>query len=102
MVGNAAGGAGDFEEDGLRFRYEVIELRKIDAAGLIRTGNHGDLALAVLAGGGDQRVPEILERTAALKGPARDRLLLQVLILSGPRGISGESRKGPGLARRER
>jgi hypothetical protein len=90
MVGQAGGGAGDFEEDDLRFRYEVIELRKIDAEELIQTGNHGDLALAVLAGGGEQRVREILERAASVRGPARDRLLLQVLILSGLRGISGK------------
>jgi hypothetical protein len=90
MVGHAAGGAGDFEVDDLRFHYEIIELQKVDAEELIQTGNHGDLALAVLAGGGDKRVREILERAAALKGPARDRLLLQVLILSGLRGISGK------------
>jgi hypothetical protein len=90
MVGEAAGGASDFEEDGLRFQYEIIELRKIDAKELIQTGNYGDLALAVLASGGDKRVREILERAAAVKGPARDRLLVQVLILSGLRGISGK------------
>ena len=68
----------------------MADIRGIDAERLIRTGNPGDLALAILAGGGKVRLPEILRRAAARRGPERDELLARILILSGLRGIVGK------------
>ena len=45
--------------------------------------------MAILAGGGKARMPEILRKAAALRGPGRDELLARILILSGLRGIVG-------------
>ena len=78
------------EEDELRFGYGVMDIREIEADALLTTGNHGDLALAVLAGGGGVRLREILRQAASVKGSRRDRLAAQILILSGLRGIAGK------------
>ena len=77
------------EEDGVRYGYDLIDIRDIDADVLMR-GNAGDLALAVLAGGGPKRLPEILAKAAGLKGAARERALAQILVLSGLRGMVGK------------
>jgi hypothetical protein len=81
---------GELVEDGVRFEYETLGLRDLDAKTLIESGNPGDLPLAVLAGGGDRRLREILSLAAKAKGSSRDRLFLQILILSRLRGISGK------------
>lgn len=52
-VGRNSGPASKIVEDQLRFHYETIDFRDLDAQALLDTGNHGDLAWAVLAGGGD-------------------------------------------------
>jgi predicted transposase YdaD len=83
-------GHGELVEDGVRFEYETLGLADLDAKALIETGNPGDLSLAVLAGGGDRRVREIVSLAARAKGSTRDRLLVQILILSRLRGISGK------------
>ena len=77
------------DEENFRFQCPVVYIRRIDAEDLIRSGNPGDLALAILAGGGQERLPEILRKAAALRGPERDELLARILILSGLRGIVG-------------
>jgi hypothetical protein len=63
------------EEDRLRFEYNVIDLRQIEAESPLRTRNHGDLLLAVLAGGGGERLTQILRRVTEVKGVARERLV---------------------------
>ena len=78
------------DEDELRFGYDVVDIREIEAEALITTGNHGDLAWAVLAGGGGARLADILRKAAAVKGSRRDRLLAKILILSGLRGVAGK------------
>ena len=67
----------------------VGQIREIEAEALIKTGNHGDLALAVLAGGGGARLGDILRKAAAVKDTRRDWLLAKILILSGLRGVAG-------------
>ena len=57
---------------------------------MIETGNLADLALAVLAGGGNAKLPGILKKAARLKGPARDRVLAQILLLAGLRKAEGK------------
>ena len=44
----------------------------------------------MLAGGGDKQIREILKKAAGLKGPARARLLMQILVLAGLRGMVGQ------------
>jgi hypothetical protein len=81
--------ANRLDEDDLRFSYGVMDIRQIDAE-VLMSGNHGDLALAVLAGGGELLLREILQQAAIRKGPRRDRLLAKILVLSGLRGIAGK------------
>ena len=78
------------EEDDLRFSYDAMDIREIGAGALMKSGNHGDLALALLAGGGDARLREILRHAAAVRGIRRNRLLAKILVLSGLRGIAGK------------
>jgi hypothetical protein len=78
------------EEDGNRFVYGVSDIREFDAEELMTTGNQADLALAVLAGGGKSRLSGILKKAARLKGPARNRVLAQILLLAGLRGVAGK------------
>jgi hypothetical protein len=78
------------EEDRVRIDYDVVDFREIPVEPLLRSGNAGDLALAVLAGGGDVRLPEILGRAARIPGTRREALLAKILILSGLRGITGK------------
>ena len=78
-----------FEADGNRLAYELIDIREFDAEALMATGNPADLALALLARGGKERLEEIVRRAAKLKGAARNRVLAQLLILAGLRGVVG-------------
>src|SRR5215831_15063467 len=50
------------EEENLRFRYEVLDIREIRVQELLNSDNHGNWALAVLAGDGKERWREILRR----------------------------------------
>ena len=81
--------ASTIEEDNVRYSFDLIDIRDINAAELLK-GNAGDLALAVLAGGGNKLLPEILRKAARLKGAARERALAQILVLSGLRGLVGK------------
>ena len=73
-------------EDGNLVVWNVVDIRSFDAGALIASGNPGDLALAVLAGGGDTRIRAILQKIGRLKGMARQRLQTQILVLAGLRG----------------
>jgi len=66
----------------------VLDLRDFEAEELIKTCHKGDVALAVLANGGDARLREIVQRAAAMKGAQRERPLAKILILSGLRGAA--------------
>jgi hypothetical protein len=68
-----------------RAAYTLIDIREIDARELIASGRPGDLALAMLAGGGAERVLEILKRASKLSGAERQRVLSQLVLLSGSR-----------------
>ena len=72
--------------------YTLMEIREIDARELIGSGRPGDLALAMLANGGPERVLEILRRASELKGAERQRVLSQLILLSGLRRLSGRLR----------
>jgi hypothetical protein len=55
--------------------------------GLLASSNPADCALAILAGGGDQRIGEIVGRLVRLQGAERERALAQLVVLSGLRGL---------------
>ena len=87
-VGGAQLGMPDrVEADGNLLLFRLLDIRKFDVGVLSATSRRADLALAILAGGADQRLPEIIKRAARLKGPARSRILAQILILAGLRDL---------------
>ena len=55
----------------------------------IASGRPGDLALVMLAGGGTERVLEIAKRAFGLEGAERQRVLYQLVQLSGLRRLMG-------------
>jgi hypothetical protein len=61
--------ATELDEDGLRFSYQLTDIRRIHAETLLATGNHGDLALALLAKDGPSRIRQILNRVTELTAP---------------------------------
>ena len=71
------------------FSYKLIDIRELDARQLIASGRPGDLALAMLAGGGTERVLEIAKRAFGLEGAERQRVLYQLVQLSGLRRLTG-------------
>jgi hypothetical protein len=72
--------------------YTLMDIRDVDARKLIESGRPGDLALAMLAGGGSDQVLEILRRASTLKGAERQRVLSQLVLLSGLRRLTGRLR----------
>jgi hypothetical protein len=71
------------EADGNLLAYRLMDIREFDAVAMASTGQPADLALSVLAGRADKRLPEILKRAARLRGTARQRVIAQILILAG-------------------
>ncbi len=69
--------------------YTLMDIREMDAGKLMASGRPGDLALAMLAGGGTERVLEIVKRAEALSGAERQRVLSQLVVLSRLRRLTG-------------
>ena len=69
--------------------YTLMDIRELDAGQLMESGRPGDLALAMLAGGGPEWVLEIAERAGGLRGAERVRVLSQLVLLSGLRRLTG-------------
>jgi hypothetical protein len=81
-------------KDGLDLRdtkvaYRLMDIREMEAEALLQSGRPGDFALAVLARGGGEKLSEIVRRASMVTGPERSRVLAQLGILSGLRGLSG-------------
>jgi hypothetical protein len=72
--------------------YTLIDIREMDARKLMASGQPGDLALAMLAGGGPEQLLEIAKRAGALSGAERQRVLSQLVLLSGLRRLKGRLR----------
>lgn len=72
-----------------KIAYRLIDIRTLEAGELIASGRPGDLALAMLANGGPERVVEIIRRANELQGPERDRVLAQLVLLCGLRRLTG-------------
>ena len=78
----------DLDAGSTKVSFRLIDIREIDAETLLRSGCAGDLALAMLARGGTELLTEIAQRAAQLSGQARVRVLTQLILLSGLRGLS--------------
>lgn len=72
--------------------YTLMDIREMDARKLIASGRPGDLALAMLAGGGPEQMLEIAKRAGGLKGAEQQRVLSQLVLLSGLRRLKGRLR----------
>jgi len=72
--------------------YTLMDIRDMDARKLMASGRAGDLALAMLAGGGPEQVFEIAKRASELKGAERQRVVSQLVLLSGLRRLTGRLR----------
>ena len=77
---------------GIQVEYRLMDIREIDSEALMRAGRPGDLALAMLARGGTEKLHRILEQTKSLDPSARNRALTQLALLSGLRRLSDELR----------
>lgn len=75
---------------GVQVRYRLMDIRELDAAALLASGRPGDLALAMLARGGVERMREIIVEASLLEGAARQRVLSQMVVLAGLRRVSGQ------------
>ena len=65
--------------------YTLMDIREMDARKLMASGRPGDLALAMLAGGGTERMREIVKQADRLKNGERLRALSQRVLLYGNR-----------------
>lgn len=74
-----------FDSGPMQFACTMTDIREVKAQTLLRTGEPADFALAILAGGGRERIKQIVARLARLRGPARDRAIAQLIVLSGLR-----------------
>ena len=72
----------------IQIAYRLVDIREFEAGTLIESGNPGDLALAMLARGGVRRMREIVRKANALPEVERQRVLTQMVILAGLRGVS--------------
>ena len=76
----------------IQVSFRLMDIREIDAEMLLRSGRAGDLALAMLAKGGTERLAEILLRAAKLRPESRSRVMVQLAVFSGLRGLSNQVR----------
>ena len=61
----------ELDAGGAKVSFRLIDIREIEAESLLRSGSAGDLALAMLAKGGTERLAEIARRAAGLSDQAR-------------------------------
>jgi hypothetical protein len=72
-----------------KIAYRLMDIRTLESEALIASGRPGDLALAMLANGGPDHVAEIIRRANELRGPERQRVLAQLVLLCGLRQLTG-------------
>ena len=68
--------------------YRLIDIRTYSAEALSHSKNPADRALAILGGGSEERVRQVVEAAAALPHEERERALAQLNMLAGLRGLS--------------
>jgi hypothetical protein len=74
----------------VKVAYHLIDIREFQAEELLASGAAGDLPLAMLAGGGAERLVEIAQRISNLGEVERRRAVLQIVLLAGLRRVSGQ------------
>lgn len=79
----------DLNIGGVKVSVRLMDIREIDSETLLRSGCAGDLALAMLAKGGTDRLTEIVQHAAQLSDRDRVRALTQLFLLSDLRRLSG-------------
>ena len=77
---------------GARISFRLMDIRELNSDRLIRRGYPGNLALAMLAGGGVERLSEIALRAAKLNDHTRARVVTQLVLLACLRDLSGRLR----------
>jgi hypothetical protein len=77
----------------IQVSYRLVDIRDFDAEAFLQSGQPGDCALALLARGGTGHLREILETAGRLPGPQREKVLGQLVALSGfaPVGWEGDN-----------
>ena len=75
-----------------KIRFRLMDIRELDAKQLVESGRPGDLALAMLAGGGSEMLREIVKQAGDLKGAEREKVFAQLGLLSGLRSLTGRLR----------
>jgi len=85
----------DFEPN-LRYRYQVVDVRELDAKFLLESPDVNELIFAILCKLNDERavVTRILERIATLPAVEQREAIAQLLILSGLRGLKSLVKEG--------
>ncbi len=73
-----------------KLAYELHDIREFDSNEFLRSGRRGDIALALLASGGERNLHRILLRAARLAPHDRSRLLTQLGVLIGLRKLNDE------------
>lgn len=74
----------------IQVAYRLVDIREFDAAAFLEAGHPGDYALALLAQGGTEHLREILRNASRLPGPQREKVMAQLVALSGLRRLSGK------------
>jgi len=77
---------------GTQVSFRLLDIRDLDASQLLASHCPADWALAMLARGGDARLPEIARRVVSLDEAERERILTQMALLSGLRNMSKKLR----------
>ena len=73
---------------GIQVAYRLVDIREFEASELMMSDNPGDVALALLARGGEERLGDIIRRACELPEIERNRVLTQMGILAGLRQMS--------------
>ena len=79
----------ELDVGGAKISFRLIDIRELSADTFLQSGHPGDLALAMLASGGTERLAEIARNVEKLNDAARTRVLAQLALLSGLRGLTG-------------
>jgi hypothetical protein len=80
----------EFELGITKLGFELIDIREIDSELLLQSDSPADNVLALLAGGGSDKIDRIVEKLGGLKEPERGRALAQLTVLAGLRSVTRE------------
>jgi predicted transposase YdaD len=72
----------------MQFSFEVVDIRSFDAGDFLATGQPADCVLAMLAGGGEGRIEQIMDRLRGLPERQMRRAIAQASVLCELRNLS--------------